>query len=172
MLLNCGVREDSWKSLGLQGDPTFRVHSEGDQPWHFFGRNDAKAETPVLWPLHAKSWLIGKDSDAGTDWGQEEKRMHHWIDNVSLSELRELVMDREAWHAPIYGVSKSQTRLSNLLNWFELMDTLSLTKEARNIQWERTISLTSGAGKTGQPLVKNETRSLSNTPHKNKLKMD
>ena len=52
------------------------VHSEGDQPWHFFGRNDAKAETPVLWPPHVKSGLIGKDSDAGRDWGdwgQEEK---------------------------------------------------------------------------------------------------
>ena len=45
------------------------IHSEGDQPWNFFGRNDAKAETPVLWPPHAKSWLIGKDSDAGRDWG-------------------------------------------------------------------------------------------------------
>ena len=49
------------------------VHSEGDQPWDFFGRNDAKAETPILWPPHAKSWLIGKDSDAGRDWGKEEK---------------------------------------------------------------------------------------------------
>ena len=49
------------------------VHSEGDQPWDFFGRNDAKAETAVFWPPHAKSWLIGKDSDAGRDWGQEEK---------------------------------------------------------------------------------------------------
>ena len=49
------------------------VHSEGDQPWDFSGRNDAKAETPVLWPPHVKSWLIGKDSDAGRDWGQEEK---------------------------------------------------------------------------------------------------
>ena len=64
------------------------VHSEGDQPRDFFGRNDAKAETPVLWPPHAKSWLIGKDSDAGRDWGQEEKGMtedemsgwHHWLD--------------------------------------------------------------------------------------------
>ena len=65
MLLNCGIGKDSWGSLGLQGD----------QPWDFFGRNDAKAETPVLWPPHAKSWLIGKDSDAGRDWGQEEKRM-------------------------------------------------------------------------------------------------
>ena len=49
------------------------VHSEGDQPWVFFGRNDAKAETPVLWPPHAKSCLIGKNPDAGRDWGQEEK---------------------------------------------------------------------------------------------------
>ena len=49
------------------------VHPKGDQSWVFFGRNDAEAETPVLWPRHAKSWLIGKDSDAGRDWGQEEK---------------------------------------------------------------------------------------------------
>ena len=49
------------------------VHSEGDQPWDFFGRKDAKAETPVVWPPHAKSRLIGKDSDAGRDWGQEER---------------------------------------------------------------------------------------------------
>ena len=49
------------------------VHSERDQPWDFFGRNDAKAETPVLWPPPAKSGLIGKDSDAGRDWGHEEK---------------------------------------------------------------------------------------------------
>ena len=49
------------------------VHSKGDQSWVFFGRADAKAETPVLWPPHEKSSLIGKDSDAGRDWGQEEK---------------------------------------------------------------------------------------------------
>ena len=64
------------------------VHSKGDQSWVFFGRTDAKAETPVLWPPHAKSWVIGKDSDAGRDWGQEEKGMteveiagwHHRLD--------------------------------------------------------------------------------------------
>ena len=64
------------------------IHPKGDQPWDFFGRNDAKAETPVLWPPHAKSWLIGKNSDAGRDWGQEEKGTtedemvgwHHWLD--------------------------------------------------------------------------------------------
>jgi len=82
--------------------------------------------TPVFWPLHAKSWLIGKDSDAGRDPGQEEKgttedEMDGITDsmNVSLSELREMVMDREAWRAVIHGVAKSQTQLSNWteLNW-------------------------------------------------------
>ena len=57
-----------WAEVFIQA-----VHSEGDQPLDFFGRNDAKAETPVLWPPHAKSWLIGKDSDAGRDWGQEKR---------------------------------------------------------------------------------------------------
>ena len=62
------------------------VHPKGDQSWVFIGRTDAKAETPTLWPPHAKSWLIGKDPEAVRDWGQEEKRMtedemagwHHW----------------------------------------------------------------------------------------------
>ena len=77
----------SWgcKELDMTEQP---VHSERDQPWDFFGRNGAKAETPVLWLLHVKNWLIGKDSDAGRDWGQEEKGMtedeivgwHHQLD--------------------------------------------------------------------------------------------
>ena len=71
MLLNCGVGEDSWESLGLQGDPT--IHPKGDQSWVFIGRTDVEAETPILWPPDAKSQLIWKDPDAGKDWGQEEK---------------------------------------------------------------------------------------------------
>ena len=75
MLLNCGVREDSWEFLGLQGDPT--SPSKGDQSWVFFGRTkfSAEAETPILWPPYAKSWLIGKGPAAGRDCGQEEKGM-------------------------------------------------------------------------------------------------
>ena len=70
------------------------VHSEGDQPWDFFGRNDAKSETPVLWPPHVKSGLIGKDSDAERDWGQEEKGTteddmvgwHHQLDGQEFEQ--------------------------------------------------------------------------------------
>ena len=95
----------------------------------FIGRTEAEAETPVLWPPHAKSWLIGKDPDAGRDWRQEEKGTteDEMVDgntnsmDMGLSKLRELVMDREAGHAVIHGVAKSWTRLSDWteLNWTE-----------------------------------------------------
>ena len=72
ILLNYGVGEDSWESLG---DPREiqPIHPKGDQSWMFIERTDVEAETPILWPPDAKSWLIGKDPDAGQDWKWEEK---------------------------------------------------------------------------------------------------
>ena len=72
MLLNCGVGEDSWESLGLQGDIK-PVNLKGNQFWIFIGRTDADAETPILWPPDAKNRLVWKDSDAGKNWRWEEK---------------------------------------------------------------------------------------------------
>ena len=122
MLLNCGVREDSWESLGLQGDPT---SPKGDQSWVFIGRTIVEVETPILWPPDAESWLTGKDPDAGKDWGQEEKGTteDEMVDGITdsmdmgLGGLRELVVEWEAWRAAVHGVAKSQTQLSD---WTEL----------------------------------------------------
>ena len=71
MFLDCGVAEEIQSSLDCKEIQP--VHPKGDQSWMFIGTTDAKAETPVLWPPHAKSWLTGKDSDAGREWGQEVK---------------------------------------------------------------------------------------------------
>ena len=76
MLSNCGVGEDSRKSLGLQGDPT--SYPQGNQSWIFIERTEADAEIPIFWLPDAKNWLIRKDPDAGKDWRQEEKGKTEW----------------------------------------------------------------------------------------------
>ena len=120
MSLNCGVWEDPWESLGpkdLLGEIQ-PAYPKGNRHWIFNGRTDAEAETPILWPPGARSWLIGKDPDAGIDWRQTEKRETE-DEIASLTQWTaiwanwETVKDREAWCAPVHGVPKSWTPLSD-----------------------------------------------------------
>ena len=118
MLLNCGVGEDSWEY----------------QSWVFFGRNDAKAETPVLWPPHAKSLLIGKNSDAGRDWGQEEKGMtedemagwHHQLDGHEF-EWTPGVGDGQGGLVCCDSWGHKESDTTEWLNWTELKELLILS---------------------------------------------
>ena len=124
MLLNCGVGEDSLESLGLQP-----VHSKGDQSWVFIGKTVAKAETPVLWPPHVKSWSIGKDSDAGRDWGQEKKGMtedemagwHHQLVGHEFGWTPG-VGDGQGGLACCDSWSLKESDMTEQLNWTEIWD--------------------------------------------------
>ena len=103
------------------------VHSKGDQSWVYFGRSDAKAETPVLWPPHVKSWLIWKYSDAGRDWGQEEKGMtedemagwHHRLDGHEF-EWTQGVGDGQGGLACCNSWGRKESDTTEWLNWTEL----------------------------------------------------
>ena len=101
------------------------INPKANQSWIFIGRTDADVESPILWPPDVKSWLIWKVPDAGKVWGQEEKGStedemvgwHYWLKDMSLGKPRELVMNREAWHAAFHGVAKIRTQLNA---WTEL----------------------------------------------------
>ena len=124
------------------------VHPIGDQSWVFIGRTDAKAETPILWPPHVKSWLIGKDPDAGRNWGQEEKvttedemaGWHHRLDRHKFEWTLGVGDGQGGLSAVIHGVTK---RRKGLRDWTELIWGLLVTGETSRGAWLSPPSLIS-----------------------------
>ena len=123
ILFSCGVGEDSWESP-LDCKEIQPVHPKGDESWVFFGRNDAEAETPILWPPRAKSWLIGKDPAAGRDWGQEEKGTTedemagwHYRLNAHESGWTQGVGDGQGGLACCDSWGRKESDMTERLNW-------------------------------------------------------
>ena len=128
MFLNCGVGEDSWESLhsSLLADckEIKPVNPKGNQSWIFIGRTDAEAETPILWPPDVKNWLIGKDPDAGKDWGQEENGTtedemvgwHHWLNGLEFEQALGV--------GEVHRVAKGWTQLSD---WTDIRSAIQQT---------------------------------------------
>ena len=122
------------------------VHPKGDQSWVFFGRTDAKAETPILWPPHVKSWLIGKDSDAGRDWGQEEKGMtenemagwHHWLDGRE-SQWTLGVGDGQGGLACCDSWGREEPDTTERLIWSDLIGFAIHQHESTTDVWENEL---------------------------------
>ena len=127
MFLNCGVGEDSLRVPWTARRSNQSILSKGDQSWVFTGRTNAEAETPILGPPHAKSWLIGKDPDAGRDWGQEEKGMTEdemagWHHRLNGHEFEWTLGDGDGQGGLVccnsWGCKESD--MTERLNWIEL----------------------------------------------------
>ena len=127
MLSNWGVGEDSWNPLDSK--ETKPVNPKRNQPWIYIGRTDAEAEALTLWQPDVKSWLTGKDSSAGKDWGQEEKGVtedemvgwHRWLNGHEFEQALGDGEGQESWYDAVHGVAKSQTWLSH---WITIKCTL------------------------------------------------
>ena len=140
MLLNCGVREDSWNSLGLQGDPTCQPERKSVLDIHW--KDWCWSGSSSLWPPDVKSWLIWKDTDAGKDWGWEEKGMtedemigsHHWLDGHELEQALG-VGDGQGSLTCYSPWDCKESDMTEQLNWTDSGPYSNMTVIARGETW-------------------------------------